>query len=131
MNPTILYEMKETQVRRNRLLIVSLIIVLVVTMTPGNGKCAGNYLDKVVHFIVFLVLSLNVNYKYFNSPKLTGFIIWSIFLGLATEVIQQFIPGRNMEMYDAIADTLGIITGFYIYNASRDRSDKILKKLGA
>ena len=123
--------MKENQVRRNRMLIVSLIIVLVVTMTPGNGKCAGNYLDKVVHFIVFLLFSININYKYYNSSKLTSFIIWAIFLGLMTEVIQQIIPGRNMEMYDGIADTLGIITGYYLYKNSQDRVNKILVKIGA
>ena len=123
--------MKENQVRRNRMLIVSLIIVLVVTMTPGNGKCAGNYLDKVVHFIVFLLFSININYKYYNSGKLTSFIIWAIFLGLMTEVIQQIIPGRNMEMYDGIADTLGIITGYYLYKNSQDRVNKILVKIGA
>jgi len=113
------------------MLIVSLIIVLVVTMTPGNGKCAGNYLDKVVHFIVFLLFSININYKYYNSSKLTSFIIWAIFLGLMTEVIQQIIPGRNMEMYDGIADTLGIITGYYLYKNSQDRVNKILVKIGA
>ena len=123
--------MKENQVRRNRMLIVSLIIVLVVTMTPGNGKCAGNYLDKVVHFIVFLLFSININYKYYNSSKLTSFIIWAIFLGLMTEVIQQIIPGRNMEMYDGIADTLGIITGYYLYKNKKDRIGRILVKIGA
>ena len=123
--------MRENQVQRNRMLIVSLVIVLVVTMTPGNGKCAGNYLDKVVHFIVFLLFSININYKYYNSGKLTSFIIWAIFLGLMTEVIQQIIPGRNMEMYDGIADTLGIITGYYLYKNKKDRIGRILVKIGA
>lgn len=123
--------MKDIQVRRNRLLIVSLIIVLVVTMTLGDGKIAGNYVDKVVHFIVFLLLSININYKYQKSGKLTGFIIWTIFLGLLTEVIQQFIPGRNMDIYDGIADTLGVIIGYYIYKNFQDRIVRILVKIGA
>jgi VanZ family protein len=123
--------MKNMQKRRNRLLIVSFIVVLIVTMTPGDGKIAGNYIDKVVHFVVFLLLSINLCYKYLKSEKLTDFIIWAIFLGLMTEVIQQFIPGRNMDIYDGIADTLGVIVGFYIYKNKQNRFDRILKKLGA
>ena len=42
--------------RRNRLLGLSLIIVLVATLMPGNGKIAGNYLDKVAHFLIFAFL---------------------------------------------------------------------------
>ena len=41
--------------------------------------------------------------------------LWATIFGLITEVIQQFIPGRNREFYDGLADTLGIVSGFYLY----------------
>lgn len=58
-------------------------------------------------------------------------MFFGIILGLMTEVIQQFIPGRNMDIYDAISDSLGIIIGYYAYRSKRNLFDKILLKLGA
>lgn len=117
--------------RRNRLLIVSFAIVVIATMMPGDGKVAGNYLDKVVHFIIFLILSVNICFKYNESNKLIDFVVWTIFFGLATEVIQQIIPGRNMDIYDGIADTLGVILGYYLYRSQHTKIDRFLLKLGA
>ncbi|MDA3818660.1 MAG: VanZ family protein [Prolixibacteraceae bacterium] len=115
--------------KRNRLLIVSIIIVFIVTMVPGDGNVAGNYLDKVVHFLVFLMLSINICYRFYENKRLIDSLIWAIFFGLMTEVIQQFIPGRNMDIYDAIADTLGVISGFYLYKKAHIKIDIILLKL--
>ncbi len=123
--------MKANQARRNRLLWVSLLIIIVVTLSPGNGKIAGNYLDKVAHFGIFFILSINVCYKFQKDKPLTTALLWAILFGLLTEVLQQFIPGRNMDMYDGIADTLGVVIGFYIYTAKPVSFDKLLLKMGA
>ena len=98
-------------------------------MTSGDGVIAGNYLGKVVHFVVFMILSISNCYKYNNTKGLIDHIIWVIFFGLITEVILQFIPGRNMDIYDGIADTFGII-GLYLYRSLQMKFDKIILKLG-
>ena len=107
--------MKENQIRKNWLLFSSLLLVLIVTLMPGDGKVAGNYLDKVVHFSVFLFLSISICNKYIKTKKLVEILFFAIMLGFITEVLQQFIPGRNTDIYDAIADTLGVIVGYYFY----------------
>lgn len=123
--------MNQKEIRKNKLLVISLIIVLIATLTPGNGKIAGDYFDKVAHFIIFFFLSINICYKYQKNEKLIEAIFWGIILGFTTEVIQQFIPGRNMDIYDGIADTLGIISGYYFYRSKNLKIDKILVKFGA
>ncbi len=117
--------------RRNRLLIVSLFIVLLVTLFPGNGKIAENQLDKVIHFIIFFFLSLNISYKYFDTKKLFILLGLGILLGWLTEIIQQYIPGRNYDNYDIVADSLGIIFGYLLYTVNPKFLDRILIKLGA
>lgn len=102
-----------------------------MTLTPGNGKIVGNYLDKIAHFIIFFFLAINISFKYWKNEKLIEAMFFGIILGFATEVIQQFIPGRNMDIYDAIADTLGIIVGYYTYRSKSIAFDKILLKFGA
>lgn len=58
-------------------------------------------------------------------------MIFAIFFGLLTEVGQQFIPGRDMDIYDGIADTIGIIVGYYFYKKFRFKLDKLILKFGA
>ncbi len=121
----------EKKIRRNRLVLVSVIIILIATLSPGNGKIAGNYLDKVAHFTIFLFLSLNLCYKYQKNEKLIEVLFLAILFGLFTEVFQQFIPGRGMDIYDGIADTLGVILAYYFYRNKQLFFDEILFKLGA
>lgn len=123
--------MKANNNRSSRWLIASIFLVLIVTMTPGNGNFFGNYLDKVVHFMIFLVLSINICYTFHGRAQLIPALLWAMLFGLFTEVVQQFIPGRGMDIYDGIADALGVITGFYLYRWKSDRIDKLLLKLGA
>ncbi|PKP02223.1 MAG: hypothetical protein CVU11_12625 [Bacteroidetes bacterium HGW-Bacteroidetes-6] len=124
-------KLKEVESRRNRLLLLSIIVILVLTLVPGNGNVSVPYLDKVVHFFLFLALSVNVGYKYLNAKRLTDAMILAIFFGLITEVGQQFIPGRDMDLYDGIADTIGIIVGYYFYRKFRFKLDKLIVMLGA
>ncbi len=116
--------------RKNYLLIPSILLILIVTLTPGDGTIAGNYLDKVVHFIIFLILSLNINYKYQNKTYGFELMLWAIIFGLTTEVVQQYIPGRNMDLYDGIADSFGIIIGYYLYKTFPKKTDYLFQKLG-
>lgn len=97
------------------LLSISLLLVLVATLTPGNGKIAGNYLDKVAHFLLFAFLAYQALKALLNKEGKTEIIIWSVLLGFLTEFLQQFIPGRNMDIYDALADALGAFCAFYLH----------------
>lgn len=117
--------------RRNRLLLVSIIIILIVTLTPGNGKFAGDYIDKIVHFLIFFNLSLNICYKHQNNNNRFKALFLAVLLGLGTEFLQLYIPGRNMEFLDVVADTMGVVLGYFLYNVYKLKVDKTLFKLGA
>ncbi len=119
---------KINQVRRNRLLLASIIIILIATLTPGKdiAKVEIHNLDKIVHFSIFFFLSVNICYKYVNHKRLTEILVWSILFGLLTEVAQQYVPGRDMSLFDGIADCLGIIIGYYAYKNFQSFFDKLL-----
>lgn len=122
----------ENNVRRNRWFLGSVVIILIATLMPGGaGELSIKYVDKLVHFGLFLFLSINICYKYQQNEKLIEVILWAIFFGLLTEFFQQFVPARDMDIYDGIADTLGVIAGYYFYRIRRVKLDKILLKLGA
>jgi|GEM_PF-5909377 len=54
-----------------------------------------------------------------------------ILLGLFTEVIQQFIPGSGMDIYDGITDTLGIVVRYYCCQMYHPKIDELIVKSGA
>lgn len=100
------------KIKSKWLLWLSLAIVLIVTLIPGNGKIAGNYLDKLVHFTIFAFLGFSVIKAFSQSKKLTLYLMLCILLGFVTEIVQQYIPGRNLDFYDALADTLGVFSAY-------------------
>lgn len=99
----------------NPLFLTSIAIVLIATLTPGNGKIAGNYLDKVAHFLIFAFMTFQALKATIKPQHFTDVIISCILLGFLTEFLQQFIPGRNMDIYDAIAYTTGVVFAYYFY----------------
>ena len=119
-------------VRRDRLLPISILLILFGTMVPGMGhfEIQLPHLDKVAHFALFFFFSINICFRY-QSDRRLEVMLWAIFFGLMTEVIQQFIPGRDMDLYDGIADVFGVIMGFYAYKHFQKQLDKILLMFGA
>ena len=113
------YQMKFTP-----LFITSLLIVLIATLIPGNGKIAGNYLDKAVHFLLFAILAYQALKAAIDKKYFPDILLGCILLGLLTEILQQFIPGRNMDIYDGVADTLGVISAYYFYKNVNDQTRK-------
>lgn len=100
-----------------KLLLPSLLLVLIGTLMPGNGQVAGQYLDKIVHFLMFAFLAVNVAQSF--KSNLVVWIVACLFLGLGTEVAQIYIPGRNFEWWDILADSLGVMLGFlFVYRSS-------------
>lgn len=83
---------------------------------PVNGKAAGPSFDKVAHTLLFCFVSINACFYFINNKK--HFLIAMLFiltLPLMTEYVQTFIPGRNFENLDILADCIGIILGALIY----------------
>lgn len=106
------------------LFVFSLLVVLIATLLPGNGKIAGNYLDKVAHFLMFAFLAYQALKALITKEGNTEIIIWSVLLGFLTEYLQQFIPGRNMDFYDALADSVGVFCAFYFYKHQYGEKNK-------
>ena len=102
-------------------------VVLYVMCLPGSdipsvGWLTAIYFDKWVHVGVFALLVLLFCWPFYNSPfntkqRLRYFIkiaiaagIW----GLTIEFIQKFfVAGRDYDLLDWAADSLGALIGFW------------------
>ncbi len=79
--------------------------------------------DKVIHAIVYGLLGYLLNRAFFHQHRFslgkkysTWFAIGvAIVYGISDEIHQYFVPGRSMDIYDLLADTVGAILGALIF----------------
>ncbi len=88
---------------------------------PGQ-QIQITHIDKVFHFIIYLpmpwlfFLSLRasavegIKYNYFNLG-----IILSLIYAATDEWHQSFVPTRNMDFLDFLADAAGILAGAFLF----------------
>ena len=107
--------------RRNyRLLAVGYTIWLTaVSLTPLDDLDlpSFSYADKIVHFFLYFFLTLLWLLAYPKWwRKRIFFIILVLLWGIAIELIQEyFVPTRSGDVFDAIANTAGALTGLLIF----------------
>lgn len=95
---------------------VSVLIVIAV-LIPGEDLPdvgLGGF-DKLVHVCMFIVWAVAVRYD-LNTKAFPWLLI--IFSGLAfsalTEVLQLLVEGRTFDLYDMVADAIGLACGLLI-----------------
>ena len=111
---------KSPVMKQNNKLFLVLFIILIIAITllsllpPKSGIELGKS-DKLNHFLAYAILSLNFG---FLSTKIRSYFIGIQFLiayGLLIEFFQGFVPGRDPSFYDALANSVGVFLGFFIF----------------
>ncbi|HEY4874834.1 MAG TPA: VanZ family protein [Puia sp.] len=105
-------------------IIVLILLTLPGSMLPQEKVFAIPNFDKLVHMGLFggfvLLWSLYFNKKILNQRKLLViffriFIISSLY-GATTEFIQRYIPSRDFDVADILADVIGAAIAYGIAN---------------
>jgi VanZ family protein len=106
--------------QKNKLFLV-LFIILIIAITvlsllpPKSGLELGKS-DKINHFLAYAILSLNFG---FISSKIRSYFIGIPILiayGILIEFFQGLVPGRDPSFYDALANSAGVFSGFFIFH---------------
>jgi VanZ family protein len=97
--------------------VLMLFLILVGTLSPQNNiELPGPGSDKTLHFIAFAAL---VSPLIFYNLKNSYWIVpLGLVLGVLIEVFQP-IFGRQREVSDFYADTLGVLFGFIVISAGK------------
>jgi VanZ family protein len=75
------------------------------------------YKDKLAHVVEYFVLGslLALNMRWFTgrSKALTFLFLFAVGASVAAldEVFQSYVPGRSIDVFDWVADTLGVAAG--------------------
>ena len=100
---------------------VFLFLVLFISyaaVTPLEGGASVPYIDKLLHFSAFLILTLFMDLS-LKKPLLLyrSALIFLIFYAFLIELVQYFLPYRSAEVFDFVLDLLGILV--YLYFAPK------------
>ena len=91
-----------------------LLFISYASVTPTEGGASVPYIDKLLHFSAFLILTLFMDLS-INKPLLLNKIalIFLILYASLIELVQYFLPYRSAEVFDFVSDLLGILVYLY------------------
>lgn len=70
--------------------------------------------DKVVHCTLFLLLGFLAVRSWKAGSERRRLFVALLLLGVVTEILQAFVPGRDASIFDLMADTLGLCLGMFL-----------------
>ena len=102
--------------------------------TPGRGIIS----DKVCHaaeyfilaFLILFALQRTTQFRFFTSFWIT--LVWVAIYGLSDEIHQLYVPTRQFDVLDLIADVSGAMALFFILwiiQKSSERGKEIYRLL--
>ncbi len=90
----------------------SFLFSLIVLFIPVSGTGGIKYLDKVVHFGLFFVLS-GFGFRHFKN-RFWFSSLMVIYIAMAEIIQEVFIPGRGLDFFDAVAGIAGLAVAFIL-----------------
>lgn len=89
-----------------------------------NVKLLSLIIRKLAHFTEYLILgTLVINMFTKNNAKKTYLlsILLCIIYAISDEIHQIFVPGRACQIKDILIDSVGSITGVYLFKSLKKR----------
>lgn len=112
-----------------------LVMLLIIYGSLSQQETPDNLLpfsipnsDKIIHFLMYLLFTLlltSSNNKFINNPnvRIVVSLSYPLLLGIIMEILQGtlFINYRSFEILDIIANTTGIVVGYYLFKMLEGR----------
>lgn len=91
------------------------LLIIIAVLLPGRAiPGVGIFqFDKLVHFIMFFVWATAVR-RDFPSGAFSKIIITGLVFSFFTEVLQIVAEDRTFDLYDMLADAVGLIVGLWL-----------------
>ncbi|OGE23636.1 MAG: hypothetical protein A3J42_04020 [Candidatus Dadabacteria bacterium RIFCSPHIGHO2_12_FULL_53_21] len=90
------------------------LIVIFLSLIPGSSAGGGEYLDKIAHAVSYGIMGVLAYIAFYTFRKRITIFIFMFFLGVSLELFQMYVPGRVASVYDAAANTAGLVLSFLL-----------------
>lgn len=102
------------------LLLVLLLVISVLALAPAPPKALDSGWDKLNHFSAFAALALSAFFADRPSLRHAGRVAAALLAyGGLIEILQSFLPPRQGEWADLLADAIGIALGLAVAALAR------------
>jgi len=110
-------------------LIGYILLVIALSLIPTPVASSGMYSDKIAHLLAYGVMGV-LAFLSVRTKKRRIYLFIVIFsLGLILEILQNYIPGRDMSLLDILANTggsgLGYLLGWLILFSLKKDTEQI------
>ena len=85
------------------------VVFILATVNNDHITLNSNYADKIKHISAFFMLSLLLNRSSSTIEHRLRNMLALLFFGFMIEVAQYFIPSRDSDWMDILADFVGIL----------------------
>lgn len=104
------------------------IVITILSLLPPSSGVEVHVNDKVGHFLAYGVWMINLGLL-FNKNHYWKIIVSILVFSCMMEFFQSFIPGREVSIYDLLANTIGALIGTVILLLTKAQIIKLLEKL--
>ena len=93
--------------------IILVLLISYLAFIPSSGGSYVPYLDKAFHFLAFFILMTFLDLSTARPLEVHFGLISCLFLfALGIEIVQYNLPYRSAELFDFLADLLGMVVYF-------------------
>ena len=101
----------EARLEVKHLFWLCLFAVSYLALAPlDNPKLHEDFGDKINHIVAFFVLYIVGYISLLSGYRL---LIFLFLYGITIEIIQFFTPYRTFSLFDVLANTIGLMLGFF------------------
>lgn len=90
------------------------LLVIFISLVPQPAGAGSGNLDKIVHVSMYFLMGVLAYIAFNTLGKRVVMFIFMLFLGISLELFQVYIPGRDISLYDAMANTAGLALSFFL-----------------
>jgi len=87
----------------------ALVVFILAIVSNDHISIDSQYADKIKHISAFFTLSLLLNRSSSSISKRLRNMLALLLFGFFIEVVQYFIPSRDSDWMDILADFVGIL----------------------
>ena len=96
-----------------RTIFITLVLLISYFAFIPSGDSNAPYLDKAVHFLAFFILMFLLDLSTTRPLEMHFGLISCLFLfALGIEIVQYNLAYRSAELFDLLADILGMLVYF-------------------
>jgi len=109
----------------HRLTLLSLLLVWIaityLSLKSASHSSPIRINDKIGHFIAYALLSLHALafFQFQQKKHILWLVLTLVGYGLLMEILQGFVPGREVSAYDLLANSMGVGIGLTCFTLWR------------